>query len=106
MYEIDDMPTVTKYIKAGELPSGWSRDFPNPKQVVSVTVADVDSVPANQKINLAAPSQSDRDALTAMGSAGQKALYEKAILSASAQPGQQVSKQDIKTAAAKLIRHG
>ena len=103
---VDFMPTVTKYMKVGELPNDWTRDFPNPKQVVAVTVADVDSVSVGHKINLAAPSQADRAALAVMGEDGQKALYEKAILTASTQPGQQVSKQDIKTAAAKLPRHG
>ena len=102
---VEYMPVVTKYIKAGDLPSGWGQDFPDPGQMVSVTVADIESAPTGHKIDLAAPSRADKAALAAMGDAGQTALYEQAILTASAQPGERVSPRDIK-AAAKLPHHG
>ncbi len=41
------MPTVTKYVKVGDLPDSWTRDFPNPKQMVSVTITDTANT--NQK---------------------------------------------------------
>ena len=45
-------------------------------------------------------------ALAAMGRDGQKALYEDAILRASAQPGHKISKDQIKAAALKLPING
>ncbi len=106
------MPMFRKVIKAAELPSGWAGDF-NPEQLVVVTISDDVQNPAisgrqrlGHQINLAAPSPADKAALSAMGRDGQKALYEDAILRASAQPGHKISKEQIKAAALKLPFNG
>ena len=110
MYKIQNhIPSFQKIIRASELPVDWAFEYSNPNKLVVVTVRNSEpaTIPAGQcqlgrQINLAAPSDGDKSALTAMDLTTQADLYQSMILRASAQPGRKVSKSDIKAAALKL----
>lgn len=110
MQQIDQyIPAFKKIIKVAELPVEWASQFPNPEQLVVVTIRDSQTKPhlaaghpLDNRINLAAPKKADRQTLSSMRLSAQKQIYETAILSASAQQGRSFSLKDIKGAALQL----
>jgi len=110
MYKFQNhIPSFQKIIRASELPVDWAFEYSNPNKLVVVTVRNSESAHAlngqqqlGVKINLAAPSDSDKSELIAMDLPTQVNLYQSMILRASGQAGRKVSKSDIKAAALKL----